>query len=663
MSAAPGRQPLITIQPRATPRVVLIGQPNCGKSTLFNRVAGYHSEVSNFPGSTVHAATSSVRLNGWTLELVDLPGIYSLSACNPAETAANAFLLNSGADLIINVVDASLLSRSLELTLELRELGVPMVVCLNMSDEARRKGIRIFRERLEAALQVPVVETIASKGDGVQELFARTKSTIAQPPAALPPLTWSRDVEQEVAELEARLPAPSPRPSDAGGSGTVLLPRFVAVKLLEGDEAMAAKVGAEIRSGVEAQRARLAEKRGRTAATVIMSERHDLAMRLFEQAAEVGRPASDVRDKIDNVLTHPLWGYVALVAALVGFFWTVFGLGSLIEKLLQAHLADAYAYLFPHLARGTVSEAIVRSVWDGFVGGAAIVLPYLVPFLIGLAILEDAGYLPRVAYLMDGLLHRIGLHGTSTLPLILGYGCSVPACLATRILPSRRDRFLTNLLATLVPCSARSNVIFALAGFYLGAAWALGIFCLNAAVVVGSGALMSRLWPEVSPGMILEVPRYQWPQPGMVLRKVWLRIREFVMLSWPLLIVGSLVLGLAEHWKWDRLIDAGLSPITRLLGLPLAVGTTLVFGVLRKELSMVMLVQAMGTADIRHVMTATQIVVFTIFVTFYVPCVATIAALVREIGRRLTAVAIAYTFVLATILGLAARLLMSLVSH
>jgi len=664
MSAAPGQQALVTIQPRSTPQVVLIGQPNCGKSTLFNRVAGYHSEVSNFPGSTVHAAKSSVRLNGWTLELVDLPGIYSLTACNPAETAAHAFLLNSGADLVINVVDASLLSRSLELTLELRELGIPMVVCLNMSDEARRKGIRISRERLEAALQVPVVETIAPKGDGVQELFARTKSTIAQAPAALPPLTWSRDVEQEVAELEAKLPAQSPRPPNADGSeAPALLPRFIAIKLLEGDESMAACVPPEIRSQVEAQRARLAEKRGRTAATVIMSERHDWAMRLCEQVAEVGKPASDVRDKIDSVLTHPLWGYVALVAALIGFFWAVFGLGSLIERLLQAHLADVYAYLFPNLVRGTLSEAVVHSVWDGFVGGAAIVLPYLVPFLVGLAILEDAGYLPRVAYLMDGLLHRIGLHGTSTLPLILGYGCSVPACLATRILPSRRDRFLTNVLATLVPCSARSNVIFALAGFYLGPAWALGIFCLNAAVVVGTGALMSRLWPEVSPGMILEVPRYQWPQPSMVLRKVWLRIREFVTLSWPLLIAGSLVLGLAEHWRWNHLIDVGLSPITRLLGLPLAVGTTLVFGVLRKELSMVMLVQAMGTADIRHVMTAAQIVVFTIFVTFYVPCVATIAALVREVGRRLTAVAIAYTFVLATILGLAARVLMSLVAR
>ena len=642
---------LVAIQQYPEPQIALVGQPNCGKSTLFNSVAGYQSEVSNFPGTTVNVARSPVRLNGWMVELIDLPGIYSLTECNPAETAAKDFLLHSGADLIINVVDASLLSRSLELTLELRELNIPMVVCLNMSDDAKRKGIRIFVERLEAALQVPVVETVASKGEGIQELFARIKGELAKAThASAAPLDWSRDVEQEVVRLEAMLP----RSQDG------LPARFIAVKLLEADETIAAKAESQVQATAAELRSRIFEKRGRKAPTVIMSERHDLAMRISEQVAAVGRPAPDVRDRIDSVLTHPVWGYLALVAALVGFFWGVFGLGSLIEKVLQAHLAEGYRYLSPALAPGSLTEAVVRSVWDGLVGGAAIVLPYLVPFLLGLAILEDIGYLPRVAYLMDGLLHRIGLHGTSTLPLILGYGCSVPACLATRILPSRRDRFLASVLATLVPCSARSNVIFALAGFYLGPAWALGIFILNAMVVIASGMLLSRLWPEVSPGMILEVPRYQWPQPRMIVRKMWFRIREFVVLSWPLLVAGSLVLGLAQHWGWNNLINTAFSPITRLLGLPLAVGTTLLFGILRAELSMVMLVQTMGTPDLRHVMTATQIVVFTIFVTFYVPCLATITTLVHEIGKRLTALAVAYSFAIALILGLAARLVLGM---
>jgi ferrous iron transport protein B len=262
---------------------------------------------------------------------------------------------------------------------------------------------------------------------------------------------------------------------------------------------------------------------------------------------------------------------------------------------------------------------------------------------------------------MDGLLHRIGLHGTSMLPIILGYGCSVPACMATRILPSRRDRFLASVLATLVPCSARSTVIFALVAFYLGPMWALAIFCFNALVVIISGWVLARIWPEISPGMILEVPRYQWPVWQVLARKVWMRLREFVVLSWPLLIGGSLVLGLASYWNLDRYANLMFKPLTSLLGLPAVVGTTLVFGILRKELALIMLTQALGTNSVATVLSASQILVFTIFITFYIPCLATLVALVKEIGKKMTALAAAYTFVLATLMGLAARLLLPLV--
>jgi ferrous iron transport protein B len=271
------------------------------------------------------------------------------------------------------------------------------------------------------------------------------------------------------------------------------------------------------------------------------------------------------------------------------------------------------------------------------------------------------GYLPRVAYLMDGLLHRIGLHGTSMLPIILGYGCSVPACLATRILPSKRDRFLASVLATLVPCSARSTVIFALVAFYLGPMWALGIFCFNALVVIASGWLLARIWPEISTGMILEVPRYQWPAFRMMARKVWLRLREFVVLSWPLLIAGSLMLGLGAYWNFDHYANLALSPLTLILGLPVVLGTTMVFGVLRKELALIMLAQALGTTSVAAVLSATQIVVFTIFITFYIPCLATLVALVKEIGKKMTALAAVYTFILATLMGVAARFAVPLI--
>lgn len=631
-------------------RVALIGQPNCGKSTLFNHVAGYRSATANFPGTTVRLATSQVRLNGHLIDLIDVPGIYSLTTSNPAEDAAKRLLLSGDVDLIVNVVDASLLSRSLELTLELREIGLPMVVCLNMSDEAERKGISISASRLTELLRLPVVETIASRGLGVRNLFTYVGLQGRSRPAPAPELAWHNDVEAAIHSVETVL--------DGCLHARNFPRRFFAIKLVEGDDEVWAAVPACAHSVAEQARAQLLRSHGRPADSVVMSERHDRSMHLFEQAATVGRPHPDLRSQLDNWLTHSFWGYVFLVLVLGGLFWLVFGVGSALEIFLLNKLDVAFAYLSAPLSEGTLLFAVVRSLWGGFAGGAGIVLPYLVPFLIALALLEDVGYLPRVAYLTDGLLHRIGLHGTSTLPLLLGYGCSVPACLATRTLPSRRDRFLVSVLATQIPCSARATVIFALVAFYLGPLWALAVFVFNGAVVILSGRLLSRLWPEVSPGMILEVPRYQWPTLSVVVKKVWLRLREFVVVSWPLLIAGSVLLGLAEYWRLDQYVNAAFSPLTRLLGLPAVVGTTLIFGVLRKELSMLMLVQALGTTDILSVMTTTQIVVFTLFIIFYIPCLATIAALVKEIGRKLAALAMVYSLAVATLIGVAARFIL-----
>lgn len=642
--AAPCETPLVRLTPL---RVALIGQPNCGKSTIFNFVAGYRSATANFPGTTVHLERSQVRVNGSAMELVDVPGIYSLTATSPVEKAAKRFMLERGADVIVNVVDSSLLSRSLELTLELRELGVPMVVCLNMADDARRKGIQVSAAQLSMLLDVPVVETIASRGLGVRELFGRAIAQENRPPSTANATHWQPGVEQEIARVQSSL----------NGCGSFPPARFVAVKLLEADEEIQQHVSREARQVAQQSRARLQRAQLREAESVIMAERHDRAMRLFEQSATVGRPQKDFRLMLDNWLTHRVFGYLFLLALLAGFFYAIFGIGRVLEAWTLGAFESGWTWLAGGLTPGTLAFAIARSVWDGFAGGAGIVLPYLVPFLIGLALLEDVGYLPRVAYLLDGLLHRMGLHGTSVVPLILGYGCTVPACLATRILACPRDRFAASLLASLVPCSARSTVIFAMVAFYLGPGWALGIYALNAVVVFASGWLLKRVWPETSPGIILEVPRYQVPSAKIVSRKVWLRLREFVVVSWPLIVAGSVILSLASYWKLDGYVNAALSPLTMLLGLPLVVGTTLVFGVFRKELSMVMLAQALGTTQIAAAMSAPQILVYTVFVTFYIPCLATLVAMTKELGGLLTLKAAAYTLALATALAAGARML------
>ncbi|MEA2022549.1 MAG: nucleoside recognition domain-containing protein, partial [Candidatus Caldatribacteriota bacterium] len=304
---------------------------------------------------------------------------------------------------------------------------------------------------------------------------------------------------------------------------------------------------------------------------------------------------------------------------------------------------------------GTLLFSITSGIIQGLAGGIAIVLPYLFPFLLGLAILEDLGYLPRIAFLLDAFLHKIGLHGKAIIPLILGYGCTVPAIMATRILESERDRFIASVLTTMIPCAARMTIIFALVAFYISPQAALAVYILNIIIIIISGKIMSCLLPEVTPGMILEIPAYHIPSMKVALAKTWLRMKEFIFIAWPLLVAGSTILSLLKYFETDVLINRFFSPLTLLLGLPIVVGTTLVFGILRKELSMLMLIQALGTSNVISVMSATQIMTFTIFIIFYIPCVATIAVLWKEIGSKKTLFTIAFTFIVAIVLGVITR--------
>jgi ferrous iron transport protein B len=302
---------------------------------------------------------------------------------------------------------------------------------------------------------------------------------------------------------------------------------------------------------------------------------------------------------------------------------------------------------------------LINGLFQGIAGGITLVFPYLIPFLIGLAFLEDLGYLPRVAFLMDGLMHRIGLHGTSLLPAMLGYGCSVPAVMATRILHSPRDRIIAAVISTLVPCSARTIVILGLVGFYLGPVWAFAMYGFNLMIVILSGRVLSHLLPQLTPGMILEIPRYQIPSLASMMKKTWFRVRDFVMIAWPLLMIGSVALALGEFLQFNSMIDSFLRPLTSgVLGLPVVVGTTLILGILRKELSLLMLTQALGTIDVASILTDQQIITFTVFVMFYVPCVATLGVLLRELGARMTLFTALYTMVLATAAGWFARIVL-----
>ena len=579
-------------------RVALIGAPNCGKSTLFNQVAGYKAATGNFSGTTIAYTESRVRVGGELIELVDLPGTYTLEGGSPAEEQTAQYLNSRDVDVIINVADATRLAAALELSLELLPLKKPLILALNMMDEAVHEGLKVDGEGLSQELGIIVLPLVASKGRGVKKLFLKS-------------LELGREERRKVACLK------------------------------------------ECRDDVSN-----AEGWKEDAANLDSFERHIQARELVEKYVSQGERYLTLRDKLDDVLLHPVWGYGILFFVLFLFFQVVYGVGKLSEPPLLAMFNVLTKVALDPLDSGSLFSDIVLGVMQGIAAGVAIVLPYLLPFLFGLGILEDVGYLPRVAFLMDSFMHRIGLHGKAIVPFILGYGCNVPAVMSTRTLEEPRDRYLASALATLVPCAARLAVVFGLVAFYLGPLMAFSLYLFNLLIIAVTGRILTRMMPEDTPGLILEMPPYRVPTIKNVLNKSWFRMREFVVEAWPLLIAGSAVLAVLNHLDLSFFINGLVRPFTWAMGLPHEVGLPLIFGILRKELSLVMLSQALGTVDFESALTSTQMLVYATFVMFYLPCLATLAVLKRELGLRAMLVISALTVVVALFAALIVREIM-----
>lgn len=629
-------------------RFALIGQPNCGKSTLFNQVAGYKAETGNFAGTTVTFTETKVRVLGDVVELVDLPGTYTLLGTNPAERVVLDYLVDKPVDAIINVIDATHLVQGLTLTLELMELGRPLVLVINMMDEAKRQGLKLDGEKLESLLGIPVMPMIATRGQGIREAFTRTWH-IAQEKRIPTPKVYSEEIEKSVISLKEELEKDNYPVSR----------RAIVVKLLEGDPVLTEQVSRKIPHVLEHIQKELdvlCHQSSRQAVWLIASERQRLAREMARKVSSQQQTQLTLRDRLDDYLLHPFWGYVFLLAILGLFFYVVYGFGKMLEEPLLNFFNQLDKLILNALhANGFIAQVVSGAV-QGISGGLAIVLPYLVPFLVGLGFLEDIGYLTRIAFMMDSLMHRMGLHGKAIVPFILGYGCNVPAIMSTRIMEDKRDRFLSAALSTMVPCAARLAVVFGLVAFYVGPWAALGIYFYNLLIIAITGRIITIFLPEDSPGLILEMPVYRWPTVKTITAKAWFRIREFIFEAWPILIIGSVVLAIMNYFSVTRYLDALLQPFNWLLGLPREVGTPLIFGIFRKELSLIMLAQAFGTTNYAAIMTPQQMVVFTVFVVFYVPCLATIISIRNELGAKAMWAISALTVVVATIAALIVRL-------
>jgi ferrous iron transport protein B len=621
-------------------RIALAGNANVGKSVLFNQLTGLNQIVGNWPGKTVERAEGTLHFKGYKIRIIDLPGIYSLSTFSMEEIVSRDYIAVDKPDIIVNVVDASALERNLYFTLQLLELEAPIIVDLNQVDCAAKKGVRIDAEKLSTALGVPVVPTVAITGSGIAELLS-TVIAVAEGKEKLEPLkvTYGKEIEKRIKAIEGIVDTELPQICK------VYPKKWIAIKLLERDADVAGKLknyksGQKILDYADKMASELEKMHGEPSPVVIASERYSLASKITKDVTVFEAPPRiSLEQKLDAVTTHKILGYPVLAGVLASMFALIFVGGSFISAGLDVLLANFSLWIeqwlslfLPQIA----VDIIDRGILGGIIAGITIALPYIVPFYILLALLEDSGYLPRAAFLMDNIMHKIGLHGKAFIPLMLGYGCSVPACIGCRIMETERERFLSAFVVTLIPCAARTVVILGLVGRFVGLHAALALYAFNLILVFALGRIAFKALPGEPVGLIMEMPQYKKPSIRNIALKTWSRTRDFVYIALPIIVAGSTLLVALDISGFINYIVWGSSPlISDWLGLPAVAGIPLIFGVLRKELALILLEnallqQGMALTDL----SAVQMIVFSLVVMIYIPCIATIAAFKREFGWK-----------------------------
>ena len=537
-----------------------MGNPNVGKSVIFSRLTGVHTTVSNYPGTTISYTRGFLKLGEEKVEVIDVPGTYTLEPTSEAEKIALQ-MLETG-DIVINVVNATNLERSLYLTLQLLERDIPVVVALNLWDDTRHRGIDIDLDKLKEFLGVPAIPTVAVTGEGIKELVENI-------PRAASPGTPARSRDERWAAI---------------GS-------------------------------------------------------------IIEQVQRVDHRHHTWLERLQDASVRPLTGGIIAVAVLVSAFLVIRFIGeSLIGYVLDPLFNALWAPVILGLSNlmggsGFLHDVIVGKIAGGEVNFVesfgllssglyvpfAMVLPYIISFYLVLGLLEDTGYLPRLAVLMDTIMHWLGLHGYAIIPTLLGLGCNVPAVLATRILESKRERFIASTLVSIaVPCAALQAMIFGLVG-QRGGQYVVIVYGTLFVAWVILGIILNHMVKGFSPELLIEIPPYRLPPWRIVLQKMWMRIYGFLAEAIPIILGAIVVINvLYSLGVFDAIADFTAPVVTGLLGLPKEAVTSLVIGFLRKDVALAMLAPL--------ALSATQLVVASVVLAMLFPCIATFVVLFRELG-------------------------------
>jgi len=565
-------------------KILLMGNPNVGKSVIFSRLTGIEIISANYPGTTVEYTEGKMKLGEEMAILVDAPGIYSLDPTSKVEEVS-AEIFSRGADVVVNVVDATNLERNLNLTLQILERGLPTVIALNLWDAATKNGIEIDVPALEKYLGVSVIPTVAVSGQGIRDLVS--------------------------AIISARTPTSMH---------------------LQGADQRWARIG-EIASRTQKVR-----------------HRHPS---LF--------------DKLEDISIKPLTGIPMAVLALYLSFSLVIEAGEILIENITDPIFLAYSQFITSIVESHISSSLMREILignspellksfgiltTGLYIPLGVVLPFLIPFYLVLGILEDSGYLPRLSIILDAFMHKIGMHGAAILPCVLGMGCSVPAVLSVRILESPKQRYLAATLMTMaIPCASQTAMIFGMLAPY-GLKYILAVYLSLFTAFVVTGFLLHKFIGGESPEIFLEIPPYRMPDMGSLLKKTFIRIREFLKEAVPYIALGMLAMNFFYLSGLMHLIGVMMRPVVSgLLGLPSDAATALIIGFLRKDIGIGMF----APLD----MSGGQLVIASVVLAMYFPCVATFMVMLKELGIAGTLKSVALRLAAALIFGAALHIILT----
>jgi ferrous iron transport protein B len=660
--------------------VALAGNPNTGKTSLFNNITGAKQHVGNWPGVTVEKREGKVLYNGKLIKIVDLPGTYSLGAYSEDEIVAREYILNGKPDVIVNVVDATNLNRNLYLTVQLLEMDADVIIALNMMDETQKLGIEIDIDKLSQAIGAKVIPTIATKKQGIEKINKSVLESIKVENNRLEgksqyKIDYGSKVEEQIEKISRIL-------IERGKTLKKYPARWLSIKLLEDDEKIVAQIantnnGEDIIRNVKKSRKYLEEYLGMTLDSYFITKRYEYINKIVCQCIKTPQEKLvTATDKVDNVLTHKVFGLPIFIAIMLLVFTFTFNLSGPLVEWIEVGFSALGNWAGNRLSDAGASEIFISFIVEGIIGGMGSVLgivPVLFMLFIAIAILEDSGYMARIAYIMDKPMRKAGLHGKAFIPFLLGFGCNVPAVMSTRTLDNKRDRLIAIIANPFIPCGARLPVFVLFASVFFDKNQVLviaSLYLLGIMMAVITTKLFGRMLPEEDESsFIMELPPYRFPTVKGVFIHMWEKVSDFLKRVSTVILAAVIVIWLLSSLPFgvqyanDESLIGKMSSLIAPILKPAGFGTwqatiALIFGVLAKEivvstLGVVYKAGAHGLGSIlMQYFTPLSAYSFMVMTLLYAPCIATIGCIKSETKSiRWTIIAVLYGLFVAWIMS------------